>query len=61
MEMLTVNGPNRLSGEITVHGAKNSTLPLLAASLLCREAVVFHGCPMLSDVRTAVSILKRLG
>lgn len=61
MEMLTVSGPNRLSGEVTVHGAKNSTLPLLAASLLCREPALFHDCPALSDVYTAVAILKRLG
>ena len=42
-------------------GAKNSTLPLLAAALLCEGETVLHNCPALSDVHTAVTILRRLG
>ena len=48
-------------GELTVQGAKNSTLPLLAAALLCEGETVLHNCPALSDVHTAVTILRRLG
>lgn len=59
--MIIIDGPNRLYGEIRVHGAKNSTLPLLAASVLCREPVVLHDCPELSDVSAAVRILEDLG
>lgn len=58
---LLIEGPSHLEGQIYVHGAKNSTLPLLAASLLCRTETVLHNCPVLSDVTTAIEILRRLG
>ena len=60
-EAVLVRGGNRLCGELTVQGAKNSTLPLLAAALLCEGETVLHNCPALSDVHTAVTILRRLG
>ena len=61
MAVLVIDGPCRLHGAINVHGAKNSTLPLLAACLLCRGQVVLHNCPRLSDVETASQILRQLG
>lgn len=61
VERLKMEGPGKLLGEITVQGAKNSTLPLLAATLLCNSEAVLHNCPMLSDVDTAVRILRTLG
>lgn len=61
MELLKINGPCKLEGEARVQGAKNSTLPLLAASVLCRGESVFHNCPRLSDVDTSVEILEHLG
>ncbi len=59
--MIIIDGPARLSGEIPVQGAKNSTLPLLAAALLCKGQTVLYNCPDLSDVDTAVKILEHLG
>ena len=50
-EAVLVRGGNRLCGELTMQGAKNSTLPLLAAALLCEGETVLHNCPALSDVR----------
>lgn len=47
-EAVLVRGGNRLCGELTVQGAKNSTLPLLAAALLCEGETVLHNCPALS-------------
>lgn len=61
MEIWAVTGGKRLSGEVTIHGAKNSALPILAATLLCREACVLHNCPQIEDVETALSILRGLG
>lgn len=61
MAKLIIEGPNKLEGEVFVHGAKNSTLPLLAASLLCSTECVLHNCPQLSDVDTSVKILEYLG
>lgn len=44
-----------------MHGAKNSTLPILAASMLCSSECILHNCPVLSDVDTSVNILRYLG
>ncbi len=61
MERLIVEGKNRLKGELSVHGAKNSALPILAASLVCGDISVIHNCPKLSDVDVAIEILEYLG
>ncbi len=61
MSELIIHGPNQLEGEIAVHGAKNSTLPLMAAALLCDSPCVLHNCPNLSDVDTSLKILRHLG
>lgn len=59
--MIIIDGPAELGGEITIQGAKNSTLPLLAATVLCKGQSVLHNCPDLTDVKTAVRILEHLG
>lgn len=59
--MMIIDGPARLTGELSVQGAKNSTLPLLAGALLCKGQTVLHNCPDLSDVDTALEILRHLG
>lgn len=61
MESLYIKGGCRLTGEMTVHGAKNSALPLLAATLIAEGDSEIHNCPPLSDVRVALSILRHLG
>jgi len=58
---LIVNGGRRLEGELTVHGAKNSALPLLSASVLAHGETVLHNCPCLTDVDAACRILSTLG
>ena len=60
MEKLMIDGGKRLSGEITLHGAKNSVLPILSASVLVNGVSVIHNCPDLSDVRVTVNILRYL-
>lgn len=61
MDKIIINGNHRLSGEITVQGAKNSVLPILVATLLVNGTSVIHNCPMLSDVEATIKILKYLG
>lgn len=61
MGKLMIDGGVPLSGEISVHGAKNSSLPLLAATLISAGRSVLHNCPQLSDVDTACRILEHLG
>ncbi len=61
MERLEINGGKALGGEIKVHGAKNSVLPILAGTVLVNGISVIHNCPKLSDVDCTVDILKHLG
>ncbi len=61
MEKLVVEGGNRLSGRIRVKGAKNSILPILAASLLSWEEVEIIDVPDISDVKAMLDILECLG
>lgn len=61
MSRLSVEGGKLLKGEVKVQGSKNSTLPILAASLLAKGENVFYNCPKLSDVDTSVQILRYLG
>ena len=61
MSVLEVEGGRRLTGEIDIQGAKNSSLPILAATLLSGEKQIIHNCPQLSDVDAAVKILEYLG
>lgn len=61
MERLLVRGTQRLSGELFVQGAKNSALPILAATLISGGETVLKNCPQLSDVNAAIEILQHLG
>ena len=61
MDKLEVIGGTRLSGEVTISGAKNAALPILAASLLAEKPVVLENIPSLNDVVTTVRLLRRIG
>ena len=61
MERLLINGGRELCGDVTVQGAKNSILPILAATILSGSESVIHNCPHLSDVEAACDILRYLG
>ncbi len=61
MSEFRIVGGRRLSGEVTIHGAKNSVLPILAATVLAPGVSVIHNCPRLSDVTASLNILEHLG
>ena len=61
MTTLIVEGGHRLNGAVHIHGAKNSALPLLAASVLVDGECRIENCPALSDVQATVAILRHLG
>lgn len=61
MSKLFIEGCRRLSGAVTIHGAKNSALPILAASLMADGVSEIQNCPGLSDVDASVAILRHLG
>ncbi|HEX7036836.1 MAG TPA: UDP-N-acetylglucosamine 1-carboxyvinyltransferase [Pseudomonadales bacterium] len=61
MDKLLITGGRRLSGTLRVSGAKNSALPILAATLLTEEPVVLENLPHLHDVTTMLELLGCLG
>ncbi|MCL2754189.1 MAG: UDP-N-acetylglucosamine 1-carboxyvinyltransferase [Oscillospiraceae bacterium] len=60
-QKLIIEGGRRLQGEIAVQGAKNSLLPLLAATVLCDGVATLHNCPRITDADAAFRILDCLG
>lgn len=61
MSSFEIQGGRELCGCLQVHGAKNSVLPVLAATVLAEGESVIHNCPRLSDVDAALEILEVLG
>ena len=57
MERLKIIGGNKLSGSISCSGAKNATLPMLAATILTDKLVTFKILPYLQDITTMFVIL----
>lgn len=61
MDKFRVQGPTRLSGEVTISGAKNAALPILFAALLAEEPVEIQNVPHLKDIDTTIKLLGQLG
>ncbi len=61
MSRLITYGGNKLSGTVRISGAKNSVLPILAATLLIEGRSVIENCPLISDVFVCIDILKNFG
>ena len=61
MSVYIVNGGNPLQGEIRIGGAKNSVLPIMAASMLNLSETLLLDCPCIRDVTISAEILRRLG
>ncbi len=61
MNRLLIQGGGRLDGEIRISGAKNATLPILAAALLAETPITIGNVPHLHDVTTTVTLLRRMG
>ena len=60
-DKLLVSGGNPLRGSITISGAKNSALPILAATVLCSQPVTITNLPDLQDVTTFLKLLELVG
>lgn len=61
MEKYIINGGNKLCGSVEIQTAKNSVLPVLAATVLTDERVRIINVPEISDVKNMLKILSRLG
>lgn len=61
MDKLVINGGKPLNGEVIISGAKNSALPIMAATLLATDNVTISNVPHLKDVTTMMELLGQLG
>ena len=61
MDKFVVSGGAALDGEVSISGAKNAALPILAASLLSSDPLELANLPDLRDVHTMLDLLKMLG
>ncbi|MEO6036460.1 MAG: UDP-N-acetylglucosamine 1-carboxyvinyltransferase [Verrucomicrobiota bacterium] len=61
MDSLSIKGGVPLHGEVTISGAKNAVLPIMAATLLTSETCIIRRVPDLSDVKFMGQILQTLG
>ncbi len=60
-EVIIVRGNHTLTGDVSVAGAKNSALKLMAAALLGQGATTLHNVPLISDIEIMSEVLERLG
>ena len=60
MKKIVVKGGNKLKGEVNISAAKNSVLPIIAASILCEEDIIIENAPMLEDVFVICNLLSSL-
>lgn len=61
MDKIVVVGNNKLEGQVSISGAKNSSLPIIFSTLLCDGAHKLNNVPDLVDVNYALKILNELG
>lgn len=61
MDSIHIHGGVCLQGNVRIQGSKNAALPILAATILTREANVIHNCPRIADVYQMLNLLKCIG
>tara|TARA_B110000444_G_C18831821_1_gene593666 strand:+ start:558 stop:1808 length:1251 start_codon:yes stop_codon:yes gene_type:complete len=61
MESIIINGKNKLEGSVSISGAKNAVLPIMAAALIPKGVSIISNVPDLKDTRTMVKLLEEVG
>ncbi len=61
MKYLKIFGTKKLNGEISISGAKNAALPLLAATILAKNKIKIGNLPNVVDINTLLKLLEKLG
>lgn len=61
MDYLRIQGPTKLSGTVTISGAKNAALPLITLTLLAHNKVTLTNTPEVADIKTLLKLLENLG
>lgn len=60
MKKLVINGGKKLSGKVSISGAKNSTVALIPAAILADSPVTLEGVPNIADVYSLIEILNEM-
>lgn len=61
MERFVIKGKNKLTGEVTISGAKNAAVAIIPATILAKGKCVLENVPNISDVYVLLKILKEMG
>ena len=61
MKKIVIEGGTKLRGSIDISGSKNSSLPILAATLLIDEKITLTNVPIVKDILTMINLLETLG
>ncbi len=61
MDRFLIEGPCKIRGKVKISGSKNSSLPILAATLLFNQPVTIKNLPKVKDINTMISLLRSLG
>ncbi len=61
MDKFVIEGQKRLAGKVRISGAKNSALPIIAASLISPKPKILKNIPDVADIHTMLELIKHLG
>ena len=61
MDKFIINGGSPLAGEVTISGAKNAVLPIMAACIIKPGRYIINNVPNLKDTRTMISLIEESG
>ncbi len=61
MDQFLITGGTPIKGDVTISGAKNAALPLLAAMILADTPTTLHNVPTLKDVSTLIKLIEGMG
>ena len=61
MSKYIIRGGNKIEGRLSIRGAKNSILPIMAATILNENISTIHNVPDISDVHVMIKILESIG
>ena len=61
MDKFVIKGPCKVKGSVKLSGSKNSSLPILAASILFDDTVEIKNLPNVRDIETMLNLIRSLG
>ncbi len=61
MEKYVIHGGKKLEGEVTISGAKNAAVAIVAATILSDGPCILDNCPQISDITFCMKILRSMG